>query len=71
MEFHLDKDQIAKYQDWVKDTSIHKKCKLVEGMTAIGGAITFSFTMTGLGVIETVRCSICNNELDLTRYEEW
>lgn len=37
---------------------------------AIGGRMTFEFTITGLGVISKVKCA-CGKDVDLTQYDEW
>jgi len=37
---------------------------------AIGGGFTYSFTPTGLGDIEVVRCA-CGAELCLTNTDDW
>ena len=39
--------------------------------TAIGGAITYSFTPTNLGTVIKVRNDLTENEIDLTNYEDW
>lgn len=37
---------------------------------AIGGALTYSFTPTTLGVVIKVKCA-CGKEIDVTDYEGW
>lgn len=37
---------------------------------AIGGATTYKFTPTSVGVIQVVTCA-CGGELDLTEYDLW
>jgi len=37
---------------------------------AIGGALTYEFTPTGLGTITVIRCA-CSEKLDLTNTDEW
>ncbi len=37
----------------------------------IGGAYTYSFTPTTIGVMIKVTNSVTNNEIDLTNYDEW
>jgi hypothetical protein len=37
---------------------------------AIGGGITYSFTPTGLGVVEVVQCA-CGAKLNLTNFDDW
>ena len=38
---------------------------------AIGGALTYEFTPTGLGVVTKVRFSGYDEVLDLTEYDSW
>jgi hypothetical protein len=39
---------------------------------AIGGATSFVFTPTSIGLIIKVKCCCCSNaDLDLSDYEEW
>jgi len=62
MTFTLSAEQVEKYDKW----RIKKNKKKGEAYVgAIGGAYTFCFTPTGLGVIEEVKCSD-GEELDLT-----
>ncbi len=37
---------------------------------AIGGAYTWEFTPTSLGIVIKIRCS-CGEKLDLTDYDSW
>lgn len=37
---------------------------------AIGGAITYNFTPTGIGVATTVSCH-CGESVNITDYEQW
>lgn len=37
---------------------------------AIGGKITYTFTPTGLGLIEKGVCA-CGKEIDVTDYQDW
>ena len=37
---------------------------------AIGGAYTYEFTPTTIGVVTTVRCS-CGDSLDVSDYDQW
>ena len=65
MKFELDKEERAKFDEWRKE--INKKDS---PQAAIGGAYTFSFTPTGLGVIIKVK-HISGLELDLTDIDKW
>jgi len=38
---------------------------------AIGGALTYSFTPTSLGVVVSVEHAFTKNSIDLTNYGEW
>lgn len=49
--------------------SKHNECDGSAG--AIGGAVTYSFTPTGLGFIVVLRCSICKQEENVTDFENW
>jgi hypothetical protein len=67
LSFELTKEQVEKYKKWNEE---HKKvCKLNERST-IGGRLTFQFTPTGLGVIESVQCA-CGEKLELTDINDW
>ena len=37
---------------------------------AIGGNISVEFTVTSIGDMPTVKCGICNEELNLTDYDK-
>ena len=65
MIFELSPEQVEKYEKWRKHG-----CDLEGNAGAIGGRITFEFTPTSLGVIETVRCG-CGEKLTLTDFEDW
>jgi len=55
IEFHKEQNEIAGNSDW----------------GAISGAITYSFTPTGLGVILIVTHEGTGAQLDLTNTDEW
>lgn len=60
---------------WVEKYESEQMCKFASKHShchrgAIGGAITYCFTPTSLGVIMTVKCT-CGKELDITDYEGW
>lgn len=38
---------------------------------AVGGVLTYSFTMTSLGESVVVKNNLTNQEIDLTDYENW
>ena len=65
--FTLTAKQIEKFDKW----RIEKN--QTEGQVdvgAIGGAYTFCFTPTGLGVMEVVKCAD-GTQLDLTDVDSW
>lgn len=73
--FHLTDEQAQEIKDWRKT----HKCKLrtdshgVEGeiyVGAIGGAIQYCFTPTGLGTLVTVKCA-CGESHDVSDTEDW
>lgn len=59
--FELDERQKEKFLEWVKTLP-------PEPSTAIGGAFTYMFTPTGLGVIVKVKY-YNGEEIDLTDYD--
>lgn len=63
MKFELSKSQIDRISEWVK---ILKK----EPNSAIGGALTYQFTPTGLGLVVKA-IWFDGSELDITEYENW
>ena len=65
MKFVLTDEQKDQYIIWQRDHS----CSL-QNFGAIGGAITFEFTPTGLGMSQSVKCA-CGASLNLTNYEDW
>ena len=65
MNFKLTKEQEAKFETWHKE-----KGDMIDKVGAAGGAYTFCFTHTGLGIIETVKC-VDGTELDLTDWDNW
>lgn len=65
--FELDEEQIEKLRIWLNAQRAKKK-----GLrTAIGGAITYSFTPTSLGTVVKVHNAVTNEEIDLSDYESW
>lgn len=66
--FLVDLEQIEIYKKWLEEhlrTCVHRNAR-----TAIGGGKTFSFTSTSIGQVLKVKCS-CNEEVDLSDYENW
>jgi hypothetical protein len=39
--------------------------------STIGGAVTYCFTPTGVGLSISIKCNVCNKEKDITDYESW
>ena len=56
--FELSETQIKKFEEWRKS-----KSEIYVG--AIGGAYTFEFTPTGIGMLVKVKCAD-DTEIDLT-----
>lgn len=70
IEFKIEEKEYKNYIKWILD---HKDvCKIVNPLSqgAIGGALTYSFTPTNLGMIIKIKCS-CGEEIDVTEYEHW
>jgi hypothetical protein len=67
MIFRIHDEDLKEYGEWIKNH--RKECQL-DRLTAIGGALTYSFTPTGLGTITTIKCG-CGEELDLSHVEDW
>jgi len=73
--FSLDKKQIQQIADWKRShecslrTNEHGvKNEIYVG--AIGGAITYCFTPTGLGDCVEAQCA-CGEKINVTAYDEW
>jgi len=69
--FKLTEKQLKKESEW----KASHKCKYRKPnneiyVGAIGGAITYSFTPTGIGIIIKIKCA-CGSELDLTETDNW
>ena len=72
--FTLTKEEYEKLDKWSKlqDAIVAKKQNSAEPYYgAVGGAITYSFTPTSLGVITKVKHAVTKDVLDLTDYENW
>lgn len=66
LSFTLSKSQIKKYEDWCENHNCTFRTNNgLRYVGAAGGADTFMFTGTGLGVIVEVKCS-CGEKLNLT-----
>jgi len=61
-DFTLSKEQLEKYERWreAKPKEVY--------VGAVGGAYSFVFTPTGIGVIVVVKCAD-GTELDLTEWK--
>lgn len=76
--FSLDKIQVKKLAKWskqqeLKAARLQKKSKRSEKdlpyYGAIGGAYTYSFTPTSLGMVVKVTNGLTNETIDLTDYD--
>lgn len=65
INFCIYKDELKGVEKFQHD---HEKCFK---STAIGGQFTFSFTPTGIGIVTTIKCSICKEEKTLTDFSLW
>lgn len=63
MKFELTDEQIEMLVEWKK--TLKKQPK-----TAIGGAFTYKFTQTSLGLITVVEY-FDGSKIDLTQYSDW
>ena len=61
--FHLTDEQQEKIKEW-------DKCR-TKYHGAIGGHLEYTFVPNSIGEQEFVRCSSCEEELDLTDYGQW
>lgn len=64
--FALDETEAKAALNWIK----RHKCIHRGNHGAIGGATTYSFTPTGIGVVVKLSCA-CGKEKDLTDYDSW
>lgn len=62
-EFEILRSDLEKIKEW-------DRCKN-KNHGAIGGHLTYEFTITGIGVVKAVKCDHCGDRLDLTDYEGW
>jgi hypothetical protein len=65
--FTLTAEQMKKFDTWRIEKN---EAKGQVNVGAIGGAYTFCFTPTGLGVIEVVKCAD-GTKIDLTDSSNW
>lgn len=63
--FHVSKQQREAASKWFEE---HRKDH--GQITAIGGAYTWCFTPTSLGVATSIKCS-CGDTLNISNYSEW
>jgi hypothetical protein len=67
-EFGVKENQAAK--DWLGQHQCPSYGRSDSKAGAVGGAITFKFTPTSLGVVAVVSC-VCGGSCDVTEYSEW
>lgn len=82
--FKLDPNQQKQANEWIKEQNekVYAQQKEEKGRVgdnawtfgkayygAIGGAITYSFTPTGLGVVIKIQHGVTDEELDLTDHD--
>jgi len=61
IQFEIEGKQATKYLKWQLK---HRKCDRKAG--AVGGAVSITFTPTGIGMLTEASCGICGKKLDLT-----
>lgn len=64
--FKLDEEQYKKLDKWYEQQGIAERYG-----GAIGGALTYSFTPTSLGIVTKVTNNFNKETIDLTNYDEW
>ena len=74
--FSLTRKEEAKLSKWqTKEEKILKEAAAQSGVPyhigPIGGAYTYSFTPTTIGLSITVKHNVSGNKIDLTDYTEW
>jgi len=72
--FNLTEEQDKKLSKWIEEqdakvAAMQEKVRPNYGCS--GGAYTYSFTPTSLGVVIKVKNAITNDEIDLTEYDQW
>jgi|SRR5581483_455793 len=78
--YSVTKKQVAQAKVWVEKHDLEKHAKamkpygeggkLIRYSGAIGGAYTWEFTPTSLGIAVNLRCS-CGEKFDVTDYDLW
>jgi hypothetical protein len=62
--FAVDEEQLKKLNEFREK---HWRCG---SKAAIGGAVTYEFTPTSLGVVVVIKCH-CGAKLDVSDYQDW
>ena len=75
MIFTTSKTQDTKITSWKKEHECNFRSSVygIENeiyVGAIGGALEYCFTPTGIGITCIIKCA-CGEKLDLTDYEDW
>ena len=75
MKYETDTKNEEKLNEWMQEHVLECKYWQMDDMGrlpqgASGGALTFKFTPTNLGMVIKVECA-CGSEGDLTDYDEW
>ena len=68
MHFELNEVEQEAADKWLKKH--RKRCKLKGKTGAIGGAISYEFTLTGIGTAVEVKCA-CGEYKNVTDYGCW
>lgn len=68
--FGLYEEQRKAIRDWMTSHDLIKHGGKTRQVGAIGGAFTYEFTPTSIGIVTTVRCS-CGDTLDVSDYDQW
>jgi len=73
--FTIDDKQATQIKKWKKEhkCSLRTSDRGIEEeiyVGAIGGAITYCFTPTGIGIIVEAKCA-CGEKLNVTDFEDW
>jgi hypothetical protein len=72
--FELSQRNVNEINVWLKEQEKKEK-EMFAGKQyiggAVGGALTYSFTPTSIGIAIVVRNCVTKDELDLSHYEDW
>lgn len=68
MSFELTDSEREKVRSWIDQ---HQKDHPMKSTGAIGGRWTYMFTPTSIGVAKRISCCVCNEECDVTDYDQW